>query len=296
MNDGTPAHPTDAERPIGVFDSGVGGLSVLNALRRKLPHERYVYFADTRHAPYGERSDAYVIERTLAVAQYLNDLHRVKALVVACNTATAAAIHLLRAQYPGFPLIGVEPALKPAVAISRTHRIGVIGTRSTLSSHKFEALRASLAAQAQFSVVPCDGLAGAIEREDARRIRVLCARYMGATGPFGIEPGKIDTLVLGCTHYLFVADELRRHAPPAVRFIETGVPVAQQTHRLLAASGQLGLNGAGSVVLVSSGAPEALDAAAARWLSSGAVTARATLAATSGPAVVDAMPLTPQAA
>ena len=252
--------------PIGVFDSGVGGLSVLNALQTELPHERFVYFADTGHAPYGERSDAFVAERTRAVARYLLDRYRIKALVVACNTATAAAIHELRVEHPALPLVGVEPALKPAVASSRTGHIAVIATRVTLESRKFETLRASLAAQAGFHIVACDGLAGAIERSDSAEIAALSQRYLGAAGSFGSEPGQIDTLVLGCTHYPFIAAQLRRHTGDAVRFIDTGAPVAQQTRRLLSRAGQLAQADGGNVTLVSSAAPDALDAAAARWL------------------------------
>ncbi len=257
---------TNAHRPVGVFDSGVGGLSVLNALREELPHERFVYFADTAHAPYGERGDAYVAERSGAVARYLLDTHRIKALVVACNTATAAAIHRLRAAHPALPVIGVEPALKPAVAHSRTRHIAVMATRVTVESRKFEALRASLDGQATFHIVPCDGLAGAIERSDVPTIAALCAQYAGTAGTYGSQPGQIDTLVLGCTHYPFIADDLRRHTGEAVRFIDTGAPVAQQTRRLLAQAGQLGGEGVGAVLLLGSAAPELLDAAASRWL------------------------------
>ena len=252
--------------PIGVFDSGIGGLSVLNALRDALPYERLVYFADTGHAPYGERGEAYVIERARAAARHLLDACRIKALVVACNTATAAAIHLLRAEHPGLPIVGVEPALKPAAAASRTRKIGVIATRGTLQSSKFDALHSALVTQAEFIVQPCDGLAAAIEASDATNIIALCARYMGALGTFGLKTGQIDTLVLGCTHYPFAAQELRRHTGEAVRFIDTGAPVAQQTRRLLAASRQLAVAGAHPVELLASAAPEALDAAAARWL------------------------------
>jgi glutamate racemase len=255
-----------SEFPIGVFDSGVGGLSVLNALRIELPHERFVYFADAGHAPYGERGDAYVAERSRRVARCLLDRHRIKALVVACNTATAAAIHELRADHPALPLIGVEPALKPAVATSRTGHIAVIATRVTLESRKFEALHASLAARAVFRLIPCDGLAGAIELSDHAQIAALSQRYLSAAGTFGTAPGQIDTLVLGCTHYPFIEPELRRHTGDAVRFIDTGAPVAQQTRRLLAQAGQLAEAGDGTVVLISSAAPDALGAAAARWL------------------------------
>jgi glutamate racemase len=278
LNAATVDGGTGADRPIGVFDSGVGGLSVLNALRDELPHERFVYFADTAHAPYGERGDAFVGERTRTVARYLLDHHRIKALVVACNTATAAAIHQLRADHSTLPVIGVEPALKPAVALSKTRHIAVIATRVTLESRKFEALRASLDAQATFSIVACDGLAGAIEHADAPRITALCAQYLGAAGSFGGQPGEIDTLVLGCTHYPFITDALRRLTGDAVSFIDTGAPVAQQTRRLLERFGQLTEERAGTVTLLSSAAPESLDAAAGRWLTRPA--GRASLART----------------
>lgn len=257
---------SSADRPIGVFDSGVGGLSVLNALREELPQERFVYFADTAHAPYGERGDAYVVERSGAVARYLLETHRIKALVVACNTATAAAIHQLRAEHPALPVVGVEPALKPAVAHSKTGHIAVMATRVTVESRKFEALRESLDGQATFHIVPCDGLAGAIERSDAPTIATLCQQYANAAGTYGNQPGQIDTLVLGCTHYPFIADHLRHHTGDAVRFIDTGAPVAQQTRRLLGRTGQLTDAGDGAVLLLGSAAPELLDAAAMRWL------------------------------
>jgi glutamate racemase len=272
----TAATTTDARQPIGVFDSGIGGLSVLNALQAELPHEHFVYFADTAHAPYGERGDAYVAARTRAVAQYLIGQHRIKALVVACNTATAAAIHLLRADHPALPLVGLEPALKPAAASSKTRHVAVLATRGTLESHKFGLLHGALAGQARFSLVPCDGLASAIEHADTEEIAALAVRYMHAAGRFGTAPDEIDTLVLGCTHYPFIADVLRRHAGAsgeAVHFIDTGLPVAQQTRRMLAAARLLAAGDEGpggeitaAVRMLASAASGALDEAAARWL------------------------------
>lgn len=252
--------------PIGVFDSGIGGLSVLDALRAELPCERFVYFADTGHSPYGERGDAYVAGRSLAVAQHLVERHAIKALVVACNTATAAAIHLLRTTYPALPLVGMEPALKPAVRLSTTKHIAVLATRGTLDSAKFASLQAALAGQARFRPVPCDGLARAIEAGEAVEVAALCARYMAAAGPLGAQPGEADTVVLGCTHYPFVADALRSHAGSAVRFIDTGAPVALQTRRLLASANALAEQGEGDTQFETSGAPAVLAAAAARWL------------------------------
>lgn len=260
-------------RPIGVFDSGIGGLSILQALRAELPQENFVYLADNAHAPYGERGDAYVTARTVAVTQYLCTQHHVKALVVACNTATTAAIHHIRAEHPDLPLVGVEPAIKPAVAQTKTGRIGVIGTRGTVTSAKFQALLATVQPHADFVVQPCDGLAAAIEGSVmepdgpfATKTRALCDQYMSAMGPFGINSGQIDTLVLGCTHYVFVAPYLRTQLGDAVQLIDTGAPVARQTRRLLAAAQGLSDTGTGQVQLLATGEAEGLHTAAIRWL------------------------------
>ena len=265
--------------PIGVFDSGVGGLSVLQALQEELPRERFVYLADSGHAPYGERGDAYVSDRTHAIVQYLRLHHHVKALVVACNTATAAAIHELRAACPDLPLVGIEPALKPASRESRTGRIGVMATRGTVSSQKFQALLQSLQGVAHFEVQACDGLAHAIEREaavsaspgnaDSPEVEALCAHYLQALGPLGPEPGGLDTLVLGCTHYVFARPILSRLAGPAVRLMDTGHPVARQTARLLTESQLLtDADGAstGSVQLLTTGSLADLQNVARHWL------------------------------
>ena len=176
--------------PLGVFDSGVGGLSVLKALRAELPLENFIYIADSAHAPYGERDDAYVIARARAITDCLVG-QRIKALVVACNTATAAAIDLLRIEYPLLPIIGVEPALKPAVALSKTGHIAVLATRSTLGSARFEALMAAHKGPAHIVVEPCDGLADAIEHSahtrNATEIIAICARVICRSGPFGTQ-------------------------------------------------------------------------------------------------------------
>jgi glutamate racemase len=265
--------------PIGVFDSGIGGLSVLRALRAELPQESFVYLADTGFAPYGERGDAFVRARTEAITAWLKAEHHIKALVVACNTATAAAIHDLRERYPGFPIIGVEPALKPAVAATRTGRIGVLATRGTVASAKFARLLANLQAQAEFIVQPCAGLARAIEHsvepgvpgtQSRAEVEALCARYLDAMRPFGTQPGAVDTLVLGCTHYVFAEAVLRQLAGPAVRLIETGMPVARHTRRLLAQADALAAHAPADVHLLTTGHPQWLQAAATRWLKAGA--------------------------
>jgi glutamate racemase len=262
---------------IGVFDSGIGGLSVLKALRAAMPHEDFIYIADSGHAPYGERDEAHVLARSRAIVQHLVR-HNVKALVIACNTATAAAIHLLRGEHPTLALVGVEPALKPAVALSQTGRIGVMATRSTLASAKFQALLAAQSGGAKdvhFIVQPCDGLAHAIETSadtgDTTRTQALCAHYTRAIGAFGTQAGQIDTLVLGCTHYPFASEHLRALVGPAVHLIDNGQAIARQTQRLLPPPPSLdsGLNapaGAGQVRLFTTGQPPTLQAAALRWL------------------------------
>jgi glutamate racemase len=238
-------------QPIGVFDSGIGGLSILKALRLQMPHERFVYFADTAHNPYGEKSEAFVQERTLFVARELVDQHEIKALVVACNTATAAAIHLLRDAYPALPIIGVEPALKPAAMVTRTGRVLVLATRGTLLSAKFAQLKARLeaehAAQGRslaFTCVPCDGLAERIEHvaasgkrwQDTPDLIALCAGFMPASGQFGFKNDAFDTLVLGCTHYPLIRDAFAALVGVEVQIVDNAMPVALRTAQLLGAS------------------------------------------------------------
>ncbi len=266
--------------PIGVFDSGIGGLSVLRALREALPGERFVYLADSGNAPYGERGDAFVQARSAHITDWMRRAHDVKALVIACNTATAAAIDGLRDTNTGLPIIGVEPALKPAALLSRTHKVGVIATQGTVSSARFAALQTAHADHTQFVVQACSGLARAIEdstrpevssEQSATQIKALCAQYMGAMGRFGKNAGEMDTLVLGCTHYIFAADVLRSIVGPDVTLIDTGAPVARRTYSLLHATGMLRKPAdappAGSqCTLHTTGDVAALQHAAAQWL------------------------------
>jgi glutamate racemase len=270
---------TAQQRPIGVFDSGIGGLSVLQALLRELPHEHFVYLADNGHAPYGERTDLFVRQRSLAIAQHLVREHQIKALVVACNTATAAAIHELRQHHPHLPLVGVEPALKPAAQLSRTGRVGVMATSGTVASDKFRRLLAGLQDSVDFSVCACNGLALAIEQSTlpghevraGAEVQRLLRQYTEQMAPFGSAPGQIDTLVLGCTHYVFAQDKLAHMLGPQVQLVSTGEPVARQTRRLLQ-TGQLlqvapaPLTPAARLQLWTTGDLAGLQAAAQRWL------------------------------
>lgn len=257
------------KKPVGVFDSGIGGLSVLKALRAELPGEDFIYIADSGHAPYGERDDAHVISRSQDITRWLL-AQDIQALVIACNTATAAAIHLLRAKHPVLPIIGVEPALKPAVPLSSTRRIGVMATRSTLASSKFQALLASQASQADFILQACDGLADAIERSaangDETQVLTACKRHIQAMGRFGGQPGDIDTLVLGCTHYPFAEAQLRQLVGPQVQIISNGEAIARQTRRQLLEAPAEAEHISGSIRLLTTGDASALGAAAHRWL------------------------------
>ncbi len=246
----------------------MGGLSILKALCAELPFEDFVYVSDSGFAPYGERDEDFVVARSRTITDHL--LYKlpqpIKALVIACNTATAAAIHLLRHDYPHLPIIGVEPALKPAVTISQTHRIGVMATRGTLNSRKFKALLESLAGKAHFVCQPCDGLADAIERNDTTTTIALCAKYTGAIGQFGIHSGQIDCLVLGCTHYPFASDYLTHLLGPNVHLISNGEPVARQTRRVLKDLADTTGTGTGNITLLTTGNCNQLTLAAQRWL------------------------------
>lgn len=263
---------TGPASPIGVFDSGIGGISVLRALRAELPLERFVYVADAGHAPYGERDDAYLLARAQAITHYLIEQHAIKTLVVACNTATAAAIRELRQTYPDLPIVGIEPALKPAAAVSKTGLIGVMATRGTLNSEKFGNLLKSLHGAATFVLQPCDGLADAIEHDDAIKIEALCAQYTRAMGTFGLKFGEMDTLVLGCTHYPFIAEQLSKSVGAAVVHLEGGAPVARQTRRLLTERQALAAKSTPSqahaqrLAFFSTGDANALATAALRWM------------------------------
>lgn len=234
-----PAIRTAPDAPIGVFDSGVGGLSVLRHIRAQLPHEHLTYFADIGYAPYGDKPEAVVTARALAVADFLV-AQGVKGLVVACNTATVAAIKAIRARYPLLPVVGVEPGLKPAVAASHNGKIGVLATDRTLSGEKFLQLRAQISAAsgAEFLLMPCIGLADQINlgELDTSATQALLQRYVAPLITQGV-----DTLVLGCTHYVFVQPGIEqvveRTSAQPVAIIDTGDAVARQIARLLHAAG-----------------------------------------------------------
>lgn len=214
---------------VGIFDSGVGGLSVLQSVREHLPAAELLYAADTAHAPYGDRSETDVCDRSLRIAGFLLD-QGADLLVVACNTATAAAVAALRAAWPRTPIVGVEPGIKPAVAASAGRRVGVLATTRTLASEKFRRLALAHAEGATLVLQACPGLADAIETADATGagLEAIVERYSAP-----LRAAGVDVAVLGCTHYAF-ARTLFEHALPGVRLIDTADAVARQTVRLAA--------------------------------------------------------------
>lgn len=220
-----------AQAPVGVFDSGLGGLSVLRAIRAELPAESLLYLADSRHAPYGEKPSEFIAGRTLRVCEWLVG-QGCKALVIACNTATAQAVHLLREQL-AVPVIGVEPGLKPAVATSRSRVVGVLATESTLRSDKFARLLSNASGDCRVLCQPGYGLVPLIERGDTHSPAVL--ELLRAYLLPMLEAGA-DTLVLGCTHYPFLQDAIREIAGDRLTLIDTGHAVARHLGRTLAAA------------------------------------------------------------
>ena len=206
-----------------MFDSGVGGLSVLRALREQLPGATLHYVADAGHAPYGERSDEYVVKRSRRVASHLID-GGAQFIVIACNTATAMAGQLLREAWPQTPFVGVEPGLKPALLVTRNGRIGVMATRATLGSEKFRRLAAALATGEALHLRACDGLAAAIEQGPLDSLEML-ARVETHCAP--LRERGVDTVVLGCTHYSFVRQQIQAAMGEAVQIVDTVEAVAR---------------------------------------------------------------------
>ncbi len=216
---------------IGVFDSGVGGLSILDEALRQLPDHDYLYFADSANAPYGERSPEWIAERSLSICQSLADAG-CQAIVVACNTATAEAIQGIRAMLKTIPVIGVEPGIKPAALQSQKGLVGVLATEATLKSDKFNALLATLPGDCRFVKQAGAGLVPLIESGQ------LHAPETAALLAHHLEPMRnagIDTLVLGCTHYPFLMPLIRNQLGSSVRIVDTSEAVIRQLARQLEA-------------------------------------------------------------
>lgn len=213
---------------IGVFDSGVGGLSVLRALHSRLPDASMIYIGDVSHAPYGDRTAGDIVDRSARLVEHLA-AQGAQVIVIACNTATVLAIETLRARWPGLAFVGVEPGVKPAVTRSRSRRIAVMTTAATASSDRLRRLIARHAEHAHVHVQPCPTLATAIERGvlGGPGLRDLLQPYCDE-----IVAANVDTVVLGCTHYPFVEGAIRALLGPDIALIDTATAIAERTASL----------------------------------------------------------------
>lgn len=238
-------------RPIGIFDSGVGGISVANAIRQCMPNEQLIYVADTINAPYGEKSDEFIYQRMAYISQRLLQ-HDVKAIVVACNTATTAAIARLRLEF-NLPIIGVEPGIKPAVLATKTGVIGVLATPRTLKTPAFANLTQRFSGQAKVLLQPCPDLVLQIET------LAFASKTMDSSLNSYIKPllnQGADTLVLGCTHYNFIAKQIAVKAGPEVTIIRTEMAVAKCLQQKLYMESKLSTeHPLGQAVFITSGDP-----------------------------------------
>jgi len=232
---------------IAVFDSGVGGISVLRQLQKLMPQEKFVYFGDSANAPYGSRPTEEVRALTLAAAQKLTTEYSVKALVVACNTATAAAIGLLRSTYPDLIVVGIEPALKLAADSFPGGRLGVLATEVTLREEKFDVLLNRFSRACTVYKIPAPGVANLIEegKNDSPEMLSLLHSLLD---PY---VGKLDALVLGCTHYPFVTRNIAAIMGPDTKLLHGGKGTARETRRRLENAGLLRC-GEGSMTILNS--------------------------------------------
>ena len=229
---------------IAVFDSGVGGISVLRHLLKQLPGERFVYFGDSANAPYGSRPTEEVRALTLAAVEKLLAEYPLKALVIACNTATAAAVKDVRAAHPELIVVGIEPALKVAADHFPGGRVGVLATEVTLREEKFDTLLHRFDENVTIYKIPAPGLVELVEKGkvDTPQTEALLKKVL--------KPylGRLDAVVLGCTHYPFVKNAIRRVLGPSVVLLDGGEGTARETRRRLEAAGLLE-NGSGEVIL-----------------------------------------------
>ena len=237
------------QRPIGVFDSGVGGISVLRELVTLMPNENYIFYGDSRNAPYGIKDVETVRKLTCLDAEHLLK-QGVKALVVACNTATSAAVDELRMRYKNFPVIGIEPALKPAVAVGKHPRVVVMATPMTLREEKFHLLLSQYEEQAAVYPLPCPGLMEFIERGDldGEDLRKYLTELL-----WGVIKEKVDAIVLGCTHYPFARGMISQVVGDKVAIFDGGNGTAREMKRRLSSAGKLSdAEGKGKVEFINS--------------------------------------------
>ncbi len=225
---------------IGIFDSGLGGLTILKSITQQLKGAKVYYVADTKNAPYGEKSNQEILDFSLDITRYLVDSYEIEALIVACNTATSAAIEYIRSSYPELIIIGVEPGIKPAIEQSNSGHIGVLATPATLSGHKYKNLANSLSDGVDITLYeqPCHGLveqieSGAIDTVETRDMLEGWLKPMYESG--------VDTIVLGCTHYPLVSGVIDSIMESRVHLIHTGEAIAEQLLKQIVKIGHLNI-------------------------------------------------------
>ncbi|NVJ65200.1 MAG: glutamate racemase [Gammaproteobacteria bacterium] len=226
-----------SERPIGIFDSGVGGLSILKAIQEHLPNENLLYFADSRYAPYGTLDEAILKQRCLFIADFFAK-QDAKAMVIACNTATALMAEWLRAEYD-IPIIAIEPAIKPAATISKTRKIGVFATEHTLNSERYQSLKDRFAQKVQVFESACQGFVEQVEKGELDTLETISLIEQNL---LPMLDQQIDTLVLGCTHYPFLSKAIKIvAASQALTIVDNADAVSLQLTRILAENNLLNL-------------------------------------------------------
>lgn len=252
-----------SHQPIGIFDSGVGGLSVLRAVRDLLPHEDVLYLADQDHIPYGPRQKAEIRDFSFGITEFLL-AQGAKLIVVACNTASAAALHELRARFPGVPFVGMEPAVKPAAAITRTGRVGVLATPTTFAGEMYAALVDRFARGIDIYQNTCQGL---VEQIESGELDSPASQTILKEALIPMLAEGVDTIVLGCTHYPFVIPLIEAITGPEVRTIDPAPAIARQMQRLLAEHDWLNPGEAqGALQFFTSGEPNVLQGLLPRLL------------------------------
>jgi len=230
--------PISQKNAIGIFDSGVGGLSVLREIRKQIPDSPIIYFADQTHVPYGSRDLEEVYSLSKVITQFLLSLGA-GIIVVACNTASAAALYPLREEFPDIPFVGMEPAVKPAAEKTHTGRVGVLATPATFQGKLYNSVVERFAKNVKIYQNTCSGLVQEIEKGNFSGIET---RDILENALFPMLENKIDSVVLGCTHYPFVIPLIKEIVGPEVTVIDPAPAVAKQTMRILSKVSDLGTN------------------------------------------------------
>lgn len=244
------------DSPIGVFDSGVGGLSVLRAMREQMPNEHIIYFGDQSHVPYGPRPMEQIQNFSEGITNFLMD-KGAKLIVVACNTASAAALSYLRGKFPQMQFVGMEPAVKPAAEYTQTGRVGVLATPATFQGALYASVVERFASNVELFQNTCMGLVGEIEKGNLTGPET---RAILESALLPMLEKNIDTVVLGCTHYPFVIPLIEQIAGEKVRVIDPAPAVARQAKRLLEAGGMFKQDSAqGEIQIFTSGNPKDVE-------------------------------------